>query len=223
MSAVAESRVAARGRKPGALARARDLAVGAAALIVAAPVVAVTLALVRLTIGRPVLFRQERIGKDGRPFVLMKIKTMQNPGSNEVGPESDAARLTRLGRALRATSIDELPTLWNVLRGDMSLVGPRPLPTRYLGRYSARQARRHEVRPGITGWTQVKGRNALSWEEKFELDVWYVENRTASLDLRILLRTIARLVAPRGISHAGHPTMPEFDMVNASRDGGTHE
>jgi lipopolysaccharide/colanic/teichoic acid biosynthesis glycosyltransferase len=165
---------------------------------------------VRVTMGAPVFFRQQRPGLGGRPFSLLKFRTMRHARPGEDGPESDAARLGRLGRFLRATSIDELPTLLNVLRGEMSLVGPRPLLMRYLPRYSPRQYRRHEVKPGITGWAQVNGRNAISWDEKFELDVWYVENQSFLLDLRILARTFVKVFKREGISREGHATMPEF-------------
>ena len=154
--------------------------------------------------GRPVFFRQERAGKGGRPFRMLKFRTMRE------GEGTDAERLTRFGRFLRASSLDELPELWNVLVGDMSLVGPRPLPTRYLPRYSPVQARRHEVRPGITGWAQVHGRNALDWETKFRYDVEYVDRRSLAMDVRILFMTVWQVLFPRHISHAGEATMTEF-------------
>jgi len=159
---------------------------------------------VRLALGRPVLFVQERPGLGGRPFRLVKFRTMRS------GTEPDAERLTRLGRWLRAMSLDELPELWNVLKGDMSLVGPRPLLMRYLPRYTPEQARRHEVRPGLTGWAQVNGRNALTWEQKFAYDVWYVDHRSLGLDLKILLLTVWRVVTRQGISAEGEATMGEF-------------
>ncbi len=190
--------------------RTLDVAGAAAGLALASPVLAAAAVAVAAELGRPVLFRQERPGKDGRSFELVKFRTMRSPRPGEEGPESDAARLGRVGRLLRATSVDELPTLWNVLVGDMSLVGPRPLLVRYLPRYSPRQARRHEVKPGITGWAQVNGRNALSWAEKFEHDVWYVENRSLRLDLEILLATVRKVLRREGISSDGHATMPEF-------------
>ena len=156
------------------------------------------------------LFRQQRPGRGGRPFTIFKLRTM----SDRCGPDwkllPDAERLTRVGRLLRAASLDELPELLNVVRGDMSLVGPRPLLMQYLGRYSPEQARRHEVLPGITGWAQVNGRNALSWDEKFQHDVWYVDHLSAALDLSILARTVWNVLARRGISASGHATMPEF-------------
>ncbi|MBO7684112.1 MAG: sugar transferase [Kiritimatiellae bacterium] len=168
------------------------------------PVLALAAALVRLCDGAPVLFRQERAGLFGRPFAMAKLRTMR------CGAGSDAERTTRLGRFLRAASIDELPQLFHVLSGKMSLVGPRPLPTRYLPRYAPWQARRHETRPGITGWAQVNGRNALSWDEKFRLDVWYVDHRSLALDVRILAMTVVRAARGDGISHPGSDTMDEF-------------
>ena len=165
---------------------------------------------VRLSMGSPVFWRQERSGKDGRPFSLAKIRTMRPAGPGEDGPERDEIRLTPLGRVLRAASLDELPSLWNVLVGDLSLVGPRPLPVRYRDRYSAEQARRLDVRPGLTGWAQISGRNDQSWGERFRLDLWYVENRSLRLDLLILLRTPLQVLRRRGIAQPGHATMPEF-------------
>jgi lipopolysaccharide/colanic/teichoic acid biosynthesis glycosyltransferase len=157
-----------------------------------------------------VIFRQRRPGLGGVPFTLLKIRTMREAHDPSGHALSDADRLTPLGRRLREASIDELPELWNVLRGDMSLVGPRPLLVEYLDRYSPEQARRHEVRPGITGWAQVNGRNALTWEEKFALDVWYVDHVSLRLDLRILWQTVRAVLAREGISAAGYETMPEF-------------
>jgi len=168
------------------------------------PVAVVVAAAVRVTLGRPVFFRQERAGLNGRPFMLVKFRTMRE------GAGSDAERLTRLGRFLRASSLDELPELFNVLRGKMSLVGPRPLPVRYLERYTPEQNRRHEVLPGITGWAQVHGRNALDWETKFRYDVDYVDNRSLFLDFKILVMTVLQVIVPRGISHDGEATMGEF-------------
>jgi sugar transferase EpsL len=160
--------------------------------------------------GSPVLFRQSRAGQHGRPFTLWKFRTMAAPTADRTGPEWEADRMTALGRFLRSSSLDELPSLWNVVRGDMSLVGPRPLLMQYLARYTAEQARRHDVRPGITGWAQVNGRNAIRWEEKFALDVWYVDHVSFALDCRILWLTLLRVVRPQGISREGHATMPEF-------------
>ena len=172
--------------------------------VVWVPLLLLAMMVVRAALGRPVFFVQERAGRDGRPFRLVKLRTMRE------GDEPDAERLTRVGRWLRATSLDELPELWHVLRGKMSLVGPRPLPVRYLPRYSPQQARRHEVRPGITGWAQVNGRNSLTWEERFAYDVWYVDHMGFWLDVKILWRTVWQVLARRGISAEGEATMGEF-------------
>jgi lipopolysaccharide/colanic/teichoic acid biosynthesis glycosyltransferase len=166
--------------------------------------------IVRFTHGRPVLFRQVRPGRFGRPFEMIKFRTMTDEIDERGILKTDAERLTAFGRWLRATSLDELPELWNVLRGEMSLVGPRPLLMSYLPLYSPVQARRHEVRPGITGWAQINGRNSLSWERKFELDVWYVDNHSFWLDLKILLLTVRAVFARQGISAKGEATMPRF-------------
>ena len=168
------------------------------------PVALVVALLVWVRLGRPVLFAQERAGLSGRPFTLYKFRTMRT------GEGSDAERLTRLGRFLRAASLDEIPELWNVLKGEMSLVGPRPLPVRYLPRYTPEQNRRHEVLPGITGWAQVNGRNTLDWETKFRYDVEYVERRSFGLDLRILWMTFTQVIVGKDISHDGEATMSEF-------------
>ena len=168
------------------------------------PLVMIVAVVVRLTEGAPVMFRQERAGLRGKPFVMLKFRTMR-PGNG-----SDAERMTRLGRFLRSTSLDELPQLFHVLTGKMSLVGPRPLPTAYLPRYTPEQARRHEVRPGITGWAQVNGRNAISWEEKFRHDVWYVDNHTLLLDIRILFKTVFKTASRKGINQSSEETMEEF-------------
>ena len=190
--------------------RLLDITVAAVALVIGAPVLLLVALAVLVTMGSPVLFRQQRPGLSGRPFELLKFRTMLSDAQLGTDVASDARRLTRTGRFLRATSLDELPELWNVLRGDMSLVGPRPLLMQYLDRYTPEQARRHEVRPGLTGWAQVNGRNALSWEEKFALDTWYVDNRSFWLDLRIILMTAVSLFRPSGISAEGSATMPEF-------------
>jgi lipopolysaccharide/colanic/teichoic acid biosynthesis glycosyltransferase len=192
------------------LKRALDLAAAVGGLLLLSPVLAVLALLVRRRLGSPVLFRQLRPGLHGRPFLLLKFRTMRDAVDASGEPLPDEQRLTPFGRWLRATSLDELPTLWNVARGDMSLVGPRPLLMEYLPRYSPGQARRHEVRPGITGWAQVNGRNALSWDEKFRLDVWYVDHRSLGLDLRILWMTLRKVFVREGISHAGHVTMEKF-------------
>ena len=176
--------------------RTFDVLGSAALLLLLSPLIAVLALLVRLRLGRPILFRQVRPGIGGKPFELIKFRTMHNADGRH---QTDAQRLTSLGRFLRASSLDELPELWNVLKGDMSLVGPRPLLLEYLPLYSPRQARRHDVRPGLTGWAQINGRNALSWTDKFELDVWYVENRSFWLDLRILWRTVIAVLRREGI------------------------
>ncbi len=189
--------------------RVLDVAVAGPLLVVTAPVQAAVAAAVAVRLGRPVLFRQERPGLGGRPFTILKFRTML-PVDAATGRVDDASRMTRLGRFLRATSLDELPTLVNVVRGDMSLVGPRPLLMAYLPRYSATQARRHEVRPGLTGLAQVSGRNALGWDERLALDVEYVDRRCLRLDFAILLRTVRAVLRREGISAEGEATMPEF-------------
>jgi lipopolysaccharide/colanic/teichoic acid biosynthesis glycosyltransferase len=180
---------------------------GIAAFVTTSPAIAVLAVVVRLVDGRPVIFEQERAGQDGKPFRVHKFRTMRAARSAE---EPDEARITGLGRFLRGSSLDELPSLWNVARGEMNLVGPRPLPTAYTALYSAAQARRLEVKPGLTGLLQVRGRNSLSWNEKFALDTWYVEHRSWRLDLRILLETPVAVLWGRGVSHPGHVTMPAF-------------
>ena len=185
--------------------RVLDLAIIILLASVWLPVAAIVALLVRVNLGRPVLFAQDRTGQDGRPFTLYKFRTMRE------GEGTDEERLTRLGRFLRAASLDELPEFWNVLKGEMSLVGPRPLPVRYLPRYTPEQNRRHEVLPGITGWAQVHGRNALDWETKFRYDVDYVDNRSMGLDLKILWMTFAQVIAAKDISHDGEATMREFE------------
>ncbi|MGD8608346.1 MAG: sugar transferase [Myxococcales bacterium] len=190
--------------------RALDLSLTVPAMAVLAPVGLAVAALARAKLGSPVLFRQPRPGRDGRVFELVKFRTMTDERDATGALLPDSQRLTAFGRWLRRSSLDELPTLWNVIRGDMSLVGPRPLLVRYLDRYTPEQRRRHEVAPGITGWAQIHGRNALSWEEKFDLDVWYVENLSLRTDLAILFQTITQVMGQRGISAEGHATMPEF-------------
>ena len=193
-----------------ALKRSMDLCGAAAGLLATAPLTLPAAAAIGLTMGRPILFRQPRPGLGGEPFLMMKFRTMRDLRPGESMLESDGSRLTRVGAWLRATSIDELPTLLNVLRGEMSLVGPRPLLTRYLERYDLTQRRRHEVKPGVTGWAQIHGRNALSWEEKFKLDVWYVDHRSLMLDLSILIKTVHKVLAREGISAPQEATMTEF-------------
>jgi sugar transferase EpsL len=190
--------------------RLLDVAIAGGGLLVGWPVIALVAVLVRWRLGSPVLFRQERVGYRGRPFELTKFRTMTDDRAPDGSLLPDEVRLTALGRFLRSTSLDELPELLHVLRGEMSLVGPRPLPAAYLDRYSARQARRHDVLPGLTGWAQVNGRNSTGWAERLEMDVWYVDNRSLWLDLRILCRTIAVVLRRQGVSEDGHATMTEF-------------
>jgi sugar transferase EpsL len=198
--------------------RVLDVAVSAAALVLGAPGLAVIAGLIRATMGRPIFFRQVRPGQGGKAFTIYKFRTMSDVRDPDGRPAPDADRLTRLGRFLRATSLDELPEFVNILKGDMSLVGPRPLLPEYLPLYSAAQARRHEVRPGLTGWAQVNGRNALSWDEKLALDTWYVDNWSLLLDLRILWMTLVQAIRPRGIAHEGHATMPAFNNNERGSD-----
>ncbi len=179
-------------------------------LILFSPFMGGVALLLRLTMGPPVLFRQQRPGLHGKPFTLYKFRTMTDARDAQGNLLPDEQRLTRLGRFLRSTSLDELPELWNVLKGDMSLVGPRPLLMEYLPLYTPEQFRRHEVRPGITGWAQIHGRNALSWEERFALDVWYVDHVSLGLDLKILALTLWKVLTREGISHPGSDTMPKF-------------
>ena len=187
-----------------------DLFVAAVGLVLLSPAILAVAVAVRIFLGSPVLFRQIRPGLHARPFQLLKFRTMLDAVDDQSRPLPDERRLTKFGRLLRATSLDELPQLWNVLVGDMSLVGPRPLLMQYVDRYTPEQARRHEVRPGLTGWAQVKGRNALTWPEKFALDTWYVDHRSFGLDLRILLMTVRQVFTRHGISSEGSATMPEF-------------
>jgi len=190
--------------------RLLDLGLALPALLLAAPLLGLLALGVRLWLGAPVLYRQGRPGLAGRPFTVLKLRTMHEARDAAGRPLPDSERLTPLGRSLRRTSLDELPELWNVLRGEMSLVGPRPLLPEYLPLYSAEQARRHEVRPGITGWAQVHGRNAVSWQERLALDVEYVDRCSLGLDLRILARTLVLVVRGEGVSAVGHVTMPRF-------------
>lgn len=187
-----------------------DIAVSLCVLLPVLPILVIIYCCIRTTMGAPVFFRQLRPGLKGQPFQLIKFRTMRQLAPGEDAAATDAHRLTRLGRTLRAFSLDELPTLFNVLNGSMSLVGPRPLLMQYLERYSPEQSRRLEVQPGVTGWAQVNGRNAISWEEKFKLDVWYVDNRSFGLDLKIIWLTALSVLKREGISHAGEATMPEF-------------
>ncbi len=190
--------------------RALDLAVAVPAIVMAAPVIAAAALAVRVTIGAPVLFRQQRPGLHGRPFQVVKMRTMTTATDAGGALLPDEQRLTTLGTVLRKLSIDELPQLWNVVEGSMSLVGPRPLLMQYLARYSPEQARRHDVKPGITGQAQVHGRNTLSWDEKLAFDTWYVDHVSFAVDVGILAKTALQVVRSDGISAAGHVTMPEF-------------
>ena len=199
--------------------RAMDLVLSTLILMAAAPAIAFTAAAVFLRMGRPVVFRQLRPGLQGKPFPLYKFRTMSTTHGPDGRPLPDGARLTPLGRALRRWSLDELPQLWNVLKGDMSLVGPRPLLMEYVDRYTPEQRRRHDVRPGITGWAQVNGRNAISWEEKFAHDVWYVNNLSFWLDVRTLAATVWKVVRGTDVGWRGFDTMPIFMGSDASGRG----
>lgn len=190
--------------------RVLDVTLALLGLIVLSPVLAAVALAVRVTMGRPVLFRQVRPGLHGRPFALVKFRTMKDALAADGAPLPDARRLTPLGGFLRRTSLDELPELWNVLRGDMSLVGPRPLLMEYVPLYTPEQARRHEVRPGITGWAQVHGRNRSDWSERFRHDVWYVDHRTLWLDLKILVRTVLTVLRADDVRQDGHATREKF-------------
>ena len=190
--------------------RAFDVLVASVLLVLTGPLLLMLICMVRLRLGRPALFRQIRPGRSGQPFTLYKLRTMRDALDRAGKPLLDELRLTPLGRSLRALSLDELPQLINVLRGEMSLVGPRPLLLEYLPLYSTRQARRHELRPGITGWAQVNGRNALDWQARLELDVWYVEHRSMRLDLVILWLTVGRVLTRRDIAAPGQATMSKF-------------
>lgn len=187
-----------------------DIVASTLGLLLLAPVVAIVAWQIRSKLGSPVLFRQVRPGRNGIPFEMIKFRTMRDAVDAEGNPLPDSERMTPLGSFLRASSLDELPELWNVLKGEMSLIGPRPLLMEYLPLYSPEQYRRHGVRPGVTGWAQVNGRNALTWEDKFKLDVWYVENRTFWLDLKILFLTVKKVLLRDGISAQGEVTMSKF-------------
>lgn len=193
-----------------AIKRFFDIICAIFGILVLAPVFVVVYLLVWKNLGSPVLFRQRRPGMSGTPFQMVKFRTMKDAADSQGNPLPDAQRMTPFGLFLRSTSLDELPELWNVLKGDMSLVGPRPLLMEYLPLYSKEQYRRHEVRPGVTGWAQINGRNAISWEDKFRMDVWYVDNRTFWLDLKILFLTVKKVVARDGVSGEGEATMSKF-------------
>ena len=192
------------------LKRAFDIAASTSALVVLSPVLAITAYKVKKELGSPVLFRQTRPGLHGKPFEMIKFRSMKDATDKEGNALPDSERLTEFGKKLRASSLDELPELWNVLKGDMSLVGPRPLLMEYLPLYSAEQAKRHNVRPGVTGYAQVNGRNSLSWEDKFKLDTWYVEHQSFLLDMKILLKTVKKVIIKDGISAEGEATMTKF-------------
>jgi lipopolysaccharide/colanic/teichoic acid biosynthesis glycosyltransferase len=192
------------------LKRIVDIIVSVVGLVTLGPVLVILAIMIRVKLGSPVLFRQQRPGLGGRPFWLIKFRTMTDKRDEAGNVLPDEQRLPAYGRFLRSTSLDELPELFNVLKGDMSIVGPRPLMMKYLSRYTPEQARRHEVKPGITGWAQVNGRNAVSWEERFKLDVWYVDNWSLWLDLKILFRTVAAVFKREGITQQGRATMDEF-------------
>lgn len=187
-----------------------DVAVAIVALVALLPIIVIVAFLIICKLGSPVFFRQTRPGIDGKPFEMVKFRTMLDAVDARGNPLPDSERITAFGQFLRSSSLDELPELWNVLKGDMSLVGPRPLLMEYLPLYSEQQYRRHEVRPGVTGWAQVNGRNAISWEDKFKLDVWYVDNKSFWLDLRILLLTVKKILVRDGISGEGEATMSKF-------------
>ncbi len=193
------------------LKRIFDLVSGGLALVLLAPVMLVIAVAVRFSLGSPVIFSQQRPGKHGKIFRMYKFRTMSTAKDDAGNPLPDEQRLTRLGRMLRSTSLDELPELFNVMQGSMSLVGPRPLLVEYLPMYSDEEARRHDVKPGITGWAQVNGRNSLSWEEKFALDVWYVDHHSLWLDVRILFLTVWTVLKRDGVSASSHATMPKFE------------
>ena len=194
-----------------------DLALGIPAFFFIIPLMLIIALLVRFKIGSPVLFRQVRPGLHGRPFVIYKFRTMTDKRDEDGNLLPDGERLTRLGRFLRKTSMDELPEFFNVIKGDMSIVGPRPLLMQYLDRYTPEQARRHEVKPGITGWAQVNGRNAITWEEKFKLDVWYVDNWSLWLDMKIILMTLWKILKREGINQPGQATAEEFFGENSRK------
>ena len=187
-----------------------DLVLALPALLILLPAMLLVAILTRIYLGKPVLFMQERPGLDCRPFNLVKFRTMKDAVDADGHSLPDAERLTRYGKFLRNTSLDELPGLWNVVKGDMTLVGPRPLLMEYLPLYTEEQARRHDVRPGITGWAQVNGRNAISWDDKFAADIWYIDNQSLALDLKILLMTISKVLKKDGVSAEGEATMPKF-------------
>jgi lipopolysaccharide/colanic/teichoic acid biosynthesis glycosyltransferase len=192
------------------LKRLLDVVIASIALVILSPLYIFVAYKVKKNLGSPVLFRQVRPGLDGRPFEMIKFRTMKDAIDEQGNPLPDSERLTRFGRMLRSTSLDEMPELWNVIKGDMSVVGPRPLLMEYLPLYNKEQAKRHDVRPGMTGHAQINGRNAISWEQKFKLDTWYVENRSLWLDFKIMLQTVKKVVAKDDINETGEATMSKF-------------
>lgn len=190
--------------------RISDIIIALIGLILLSPILILLMFFIKIRIGSPILFKQVRPGLNGQPFLMIKFRTMNSATDQNGNLLPDHERLTKLGKILRSTSLDELPELWNVLKGDMSLVGPRPLLMEYLPLYNKRQATRHLVRPGITGWAQINGRNAISWEQKFELDAWYVEHQSFILDIKILCLTIQKILVREGISAEDHATTPKF-------------
>lgn len=205
----------------GLIKRLFDFSASFFGLILLSPIIALVAWKIRKNLGSPVLFRQTRPGLNGKPFEMVKFRTMKDAVDSQGNPLPDSERMTSFGDKLRNSSLDELPELWNVLKGDMSLVGPRPLLMQYLPLYSKEQARRHEVRPGVTGWAQINGRNAISWEEKFKLDVWYVDNRNLLLDIKILFLTVKKVFVKEGISADGHVTIEPF--TGQSKQSEIHE
>ena len=195
-----------------------DITAASAALVVLSPVYAITAYKVKQNLGSPVLFRQTRPGLNGKPFDMVKFRTMKDATDEQGNPLPDSERLTDFGKVLRNTSLDELPELWNVLKGDMSLVGPRPLLMEYLPLYSAEQARRHNVRPGVTGYAQVNGRNTIGWDKKFALDTWYVDNQSLWLDVKILFKTVKKVLIKDGISADGEATMSKFTGTGVNNE-----
>lgn len=198
-----------------------DVLVSLSALILLSPIIVLVAWKIRKNLGSPMLFRQTRPGLNGKPFEMVKFRTMKDAVDAQGNPLPDSERMTPFGDKLRNSSLDELPELWNVLKGEMSLVGPRPLLMQYLPLYSKEQSRRHEVRPGVTGWAQINGRNAISWEDKFKLDVWYVDNRSFWLDFKILLLTVKKVFVKEGISADGHVTIAPF--TGQESQGSDHE
>ena len=200
------------------LKRVLDIAIASSALVLLSPVYVLVAYKVRKNLGSPVLFRQVRPGLNGKPFEMIKFRSMKDALDLDGNPLPDSERLTPFGKMLRATSLDEMPELWNVIKGDMSIVGPRPLLMEYLPLYNQEQAKRHNVRPGITGYAQVNGRNAISWEKKFELDTWYVENQSLWLDFKIMLKTVKKVIAKDDISAEGEATMTKFTGTPEHKD-----